>query len=198
MKKPKNQKKVKKNQKKIENLTPKREKFCTEYIKDRNGKQAAIRSGYSEKTAENTASRLLRFVKVQARIKELEKIEEEEAGVSEEKTLEEAGILAHSDITDFLEVKQGHIEIDEGIIIESLVMSVKPSEKWPEKKRRAIQAVKQYPSGAIELKLHGKNQQLTNLFKHFKLFEEGSEDIPVSNLKEALSGKSVKRNMERL
>lgn len=52
-------------------LTPKQEKFCVEYLVDLNATQAAIRAGYSEKTAEATASRLLRNVKVQTRIQEL-------------------------------------------------------------------------------------------------------------------------------
>ncbi|MHB8335797.1 MAG: terminase small subunit [Ignavibacteriaceae bacterium] len=45
-------------------INDKQKMFCYEYLKDFNGKQAAIRSGYSMKTAESTASRLLRNVKV--------------------------------------------------------------------------------------------------------------------------------------
>lgn len=52
-------------------MTPKQEKFCVEYLVDLNGTQAAIRAGYSEKTAEATASRLLRNVNVKKRISEL-------------------------------------------------------------------------------------------------------------------------------
>lgn len=46
-------------------LTPKQKRFCEEYLIDLNATQAAIRAGYSPKTAEQTASRLLRNVKVQ-------------------------------------------------------------------------------------------------------------------------------------
>lgn len=52
-------------------VTPKQEKFCVEYLVDLNGTQAAIRAGYSDKTAEATASRLLRNVNVKKRISEL-------------------------------------------------------------------------------------------------------------------------------
>jgi phage terminase small subunit len=38
--------------------------FVTEYVKDFNGKQAAIRAGYSPRSAEQQASRLLRSAKV--------------------------------------------------------------------------------------------------------------------------------------
>lgn len=40
-------------------ITDKQKRFCHEYIKDFNGKQAAIRAKYSEKTATMQASRLL-------------------------------------------------------------------------------------------------------------------------------------------
>ena len=46
-------------------LTDKQKRFCEEYLIDLNATQAAIRAGYSPKTAEQTASRLLRNVNVQ-------------------------------------------------------------------------------------------------------------------------------------
>jgi phage terminase small subunit len=47
------------------------EQFCHEYVASTNGKQSAIKAGYSAKTAEVKASQLLRIVKVQLRLKEL-------------------------------------------------------------------------------------------------------------------------------
>ncbi|MCK9327404.1 MAG: terminase small subunit [Bacteroidales bacterium] len=47
------------------------ERFCQEYIIDLKGTQAAIRAGYSPKTANEQASRLLANVNVQARYQEL-------------------------------------------------------------------------------------------------------------------------------
>lgn len=56
-------------------MTGKQEKFCVEYLVDLNGTQAAIRAGYSAKTAEATASRLLRNVNIKNYINELRKKE---------------------------------------------------------------------------------------------------------------------------
>jgi len=53
-------------------VTPRQEKFCVEYLIDLNATQAAIRAGYSKKTAEALASRLLRNVNIRGRIKELQ------------------------------------------------------------------------------------------------------------------------------
>jgi phage terminase small subunit len=36
----------------MKELTPKQTRFVAEYLKDLNAKQAAVRAGYSEKTAE--------------------------------------------------------------------------------------------------------------------------------------------------
>ena len=49
----------------------KHEKFCNEYIKDMNATQAAIRAGYSEKTAGAQASKLLKIVNIKTRVDEL-------------------------------------------------------------------------------------------------------------------------------
>ena len=52
-------------------MNPKRQRFCQEYIIDSNCTQAAIRAGYSEKTAHAQGSRLLKDVEVRERIDEL-------------------------------------------------------------------------------------------------------------------------------
>lgn len=51
-------------------LPPNQIIFCEEWLKDRNGKRAAIAAGYTERSAEVTASRLLRNAKVKAYIEE--------------------------------------------------------------------------------------------------------------------------------
>ncbi|WP_103762324.1 terminase small subunit [Roseovarius confluentis] len=52
-------------------LTWKRDAFCSEYLKDRNAAQAAIRAGYSERTAKEQGYRLLTNVHIKARINKL-------------------------------------------------------------------------------------------------------------------------------
>lgn len=52
-------------------LNKKQELFAREYLIDMNGTQAAIRAGYSEKTAYSIASNLLKKVEVQSLIEEL-------------------------------------------------------------------------------------------------------------------------------
>ena len=58
-------------------LSPKRERFCREYVIDHNATQAYIRAGYSKNGAGQSAKSLLKIPEVAARIKELEVKERE-------------------------------------------------------------------------------------------------------------------------
>lgn len=69
-------------------LTEKQKLFCNEYLIDLNATQAAIRAGYSEKTAEQTASRLLRNVKVQEYIEKLMQDKQSNLIASQDEVLE--------------------------------------------------------------------------------------------------------------
>jgi phage terminase small subunit len=52
-------------------LNTKQDMFCREYIVDLNGTTAAIRAGYSQDTAAEQACRLLRDVRIKARVNQL-------------------------------------------------------------------------------------------------------------------------------
>ena len=52
-------------------LEEKQKMFCQKYLVDFNGTKAAIKAGYSKKTAAEQASRLLKKVKVQTYLKKL-------------------------------------------------------------------------------------------------------------------------------
>lgn len=54
----------------VTKLTEKQKRFCTEYLIDCNATQAAIRAGYSKKTANEQGSRLLANVSIQTYIQE--------------------------------------------------------------------------------------------------------------------------------
>ena len=65
-------------------LTPKQELFVMEYVVDLNGKQAAIRAGYSPRTAEVQASRLLSHVRVQTTVQQAQESLVERVELSQE------------------------------------------------------------------------------------------------------------------
>lgn len=55
----------------MKTLTPKQEMFCREYLVDLNASQAAIRAGYSQKTASRMGSENLSKPDIAKRIIEL-------------------------------------------------------------------------------------------------------------------------------
>jgi phage terminase small subunit len=54
-----------------EKLTPKQQRFCEEYLIDLNGTQAAIRAGYSKKTAKEISAQNLTKLNIAEFIQEL-------------------------------------------------------------------------------------------------------------------------------
>lgn len=69
-------------------LTAKQERFVQEYLIDLNGKQAAIRAGYSPATAESQASRLLTYAKVSEYLKQKAQTVADKLGITAEYVLE--------------------------------------------------------------------------------------------------------------
>jgi phage terminase small subunit len=65
-------------------LTVKQRRFVEEYVIDCNGTQAAIRAGYSERTAQEQSSRLLSNAMVKEAVKKAMQEKSEECGVTAE------------------------------------------------------------------------------------------------------------------
>src|SRR4030042_1544702 len=112
-------------------LTPKQDRFCEEYLVDLNATQAAIRAGYSEKTARQIANRLLTIVDIQERISELRDKLSKKAEVSVERVLKELVLIGFSDISDVLGIEEG------GMII------AKRFDEMGEGKSRLLKAIKE-------------------------------------------------------
>lgn len=68
-------------------LTAKHRRFVTEYLKDQNATQAAIRAGYSKKTAEVQGCRLLRNVQIRAAVDKALQTAAERVGITNEYVL---------------------------------------------------------------------------------------------------------------
>lgn len=83
-------------------LNDKQEMFCREYLIDLNATQAAIRAGYSEKTANAQASRLLVNVNIQNRIKKLKSNRNERVEVDADYVLKRLVEIDQMDVLDIL------------------------------------------------------------------------------------------------
>lgn len=158
-------------------LTGRRENFAREYPKDRNGLRAGLRAGYSEKSAAQEASRLLKDPKVLARIDYLRKDITSKHILTATETMEEVTRLATIDIADFMEVSPNG------------VAKVKDLAKLPPGAGKAIRKIKQKVTSTrrgitvtTEIELWNKDPMLALLAQHHNQLKpadqkpEGVED----------------------
>ncbi len=147
------------------NLTEKQIRFCKEYIIDANKTQAAIKAGYSSKTAESQGSRLLTNVNVVNFIQELKKDVEKANKITIQKVLNELDKMAFSNITDYIEVKEDTITLTDWT-------------KLSKEQTAAIESVHQTKDG-YRIKLYNKPHALEMIGKHLGMFAEiDKEDLP--------------------
>jgi len=94
-------------------LSAKQEKFVDEYLIDLNATQAAIRAGYSERTAQPASSRLLSNVMVQALIQHRREAAQKRAEVTLDQILLEYKRIAFSGMSKFVKINgHGEPEVD--------------------------------------------------------------------------------------
>lgn len=92
-------------------MTKKQERFVEEFLIDLNGTQAAIRTGYSPKTANEQASRLLANVNVKAAIDKAMAERSKRTGVTADRVVEELAKIAFIKMTDVVD-RNGKIKED--------------------------------------------------------------------------------------
>lgn len=161
-------------------LTDKQKRFVDEYLIDLNGKQAAIRAGYKEKTAEQQASRLLSNVKVQAAIKKRMEEREKRTKITQDRVLQELAKIGFADIKDFLrfgteKTLVGYDEEDGDMVPVydyKQVIEVKPSEQVD---GTLISEVSISAKGVFSFKMHDKMKALDMMGKHLGMFKDRIE-----------------------
>lgn len=82
----------------MENLTPKQAQFVREYLIDLNATQAAIRAGYSKRTANEQGARLLAKASVKAAVAEASKKTATKLELKAERVLQAISEIAFGDI----------------------------------------------------------------------------------------------------
>ena len=104
------------------NLTPKQQRFVEEYLIDLNATQAAIRAGYSEKTAKEIGSENLTKPNIAKAIQEAQSKRTEEAKIDSAYVLKRLVEIDQMDVLDIMD--------DDG--------NVKPLRDWPKIWRQYI------------------------------------------------------------
>jgi len=94
------------------NLTPKQQRFVEEYLIDLNATQAAIRAGYSKKTAGRIASQNLSKLDIQMAISEAIQKRSERTQITADRVLQEYALIAFSNMGDYIRFEGGEAYLD--------------------------------------------------------------------------------------
>lgn len=144
-------------------LTEKQQRFVDEYMVDLNATQAAIRAGYSVKTAEQQGYQLVHKTSVAAAIAKAKAALSKKTGITQERILRELAKIGFSNIKDVVTWD------DKGI-------HLKPSN---EVDGDMLQSVTEtyLPSGGVktEVKAHDKTKALEMLGKHLGMWVDKTE-----------------------
>lgn len=92
-------------------LTDKQQCFVDEYLIDLNATQAAIRAGYSAKTADQQGSRMLANIKVKQAVAEKQAQRSKRTGVNQDRVVLELAKVAFAKMTDIVD-SNGRIKED--------------------------------------------------------------------------------------
>ncbi len=154
-------------------LPKKQQRFVQQYLLDPNGKQAAIRAKYSERSAEVQASQLLRNPKVFAVVEAGQKRLAELVKVQQYEIVREFRNLGFSDMRDFSKWGPDGVRL-------------KDSKELTREQAACVAEVHQTiteAGGTLKFKLHNKIDALNALAKHLGMFptrvEQGIVQVPV-------------------
>ena len=146
---------------------------------DLNATQAAIRAGYSPKTANEQGSQLLAKLSIQNRIAQLQAEQSRRTGVSTDRVVRELAKIAFVNAADLIDPKTASLKSDASHDDLAAVQSVK---------------VKMFGEDGLEqeVKLADKLRALDLLGKHLGMYKDTSEKDPaadaLSKAKELLGG----------
>ena len=149
-------------------LTLKQKRFCEEFLIDLNGTQAAIRAGFSAKTARQQASQMLSNDKVQHYLNELRTEQQQRTQINADAVLNELAIVGFSKITDVLDLDRWCAAFKEELsdVAQRTIQSVMVT-KTSNKTDRGVNSTER-----LQVKLHSKISALEKLGNHFGLFND--------------------------
>ncbi len=164
-------------------LSPKQKRFVEEYIIDLNATQAAIRAGYSEKTARSQGQRLLTNVDIENEIQRAMDKRSLRTEITADMVLREYAKIGFSNISDYLKVNSRETVVDykeneegERSPVTEWVQSVElyDTDGIGKEKMDAVAEIKQTRDG-IALKLHDKKGALDSIARHLGMFTDKIE-----------------------
>lgn len=167
----------------MDKLTAKQQRFVEEYLIDLNATQAAIRAGYSEKTAASQGQRLLNNVEIASAVSVAQMARSKRTEITQDRVLAELAKIGFSDIRKA--VKWGvspHDSQDENADANGLniyPVELVSSATIDDDTAAAVSEVSLTQTG-VKIKLYDKLAALDKIGRHLGMFEgtqgEGGEE----------------------
>lgn len=146
-------------------LTAKQKRFVEEYLIDLNATQAAIRAGYSSKTAQEQSSRLLSNVMVQETIAKAMAERSKRTGINQDRVIQELARIAFVNPQNVIQTSNASvrqdISEDDAACIQAVKVKMSESENGSSCER--------------EVRLNDKLKALELLGKHLGMFKDKVE-----------------------
>lgn len=155
-------------------LTPKQMRFVDEYLVDLNATQAAIRAGYSTKTAHVTGPENLGKPRIAEEISRRQKDLQRRTEVTQDRVVKELARIAFANIADYIHVETQTRTKDDGTEVTYQIVMFNETQELSADQRAALAVVKQSVNG-FELKLHDKIKALELLGRHIGMFTDKLE-----------------------
>ena len=167
--------------------------FALEYVKDLNGKRAAIAAGYAKNSAKVTASRLLTNANVQALLAKLTKKHADKLDLSTEKVLPELSSMGFSNMLDYMKVTEGgdaYVDLSSLTQEQAVAIQEITVDEYTEGRGKDARKIKR-----TKFKLADKIRALELLGKYLKLFTERVEVTGMAGLADAIAEARKRANM---
>lgn len=156
-------------------LNDKQQRFVEEYLIDLNATQAAIRAGYSAKTAGSQGFDLLQKPEIQTALSESMKARENRTKITQDMVLMELAKIGFSDIRKV--VKWGNTELrstedESGELVEAYHgLRLVASDEIDDSTAAAISEISEGKEG-LKVKFHDKRASLVDIGRHLGMFKD--------------------------
>ena len=154
----------------MDKITPKQQRFVSEYLIDLNATQAAIRAGYSEKTARSQGQRLLTKADIAKAVAEGFAKQERRAEVEADDVIRELAKIGFANMMDYTRVTdEGEMVVDLSKITREQAAAIGEVtvEDFMDGRGDDARAVRR-----VRFKLADKRAALVDLGQHFALFTD--------------------------
>ena len=158
----------------MKGLTDKQKRFCDEYLIDLNATQAAIRAGYSEKTAMEQGYQLLQKTSVQEYIQQKQAERAKRTELTQDFVIKELLAMVSVNATDYAKVVEKTGINKEGCPVTYRDVELMLTDELTDTQKKALAVVKKGREG-FELKPYDKLKALELLGKHLGMWTERIE-----------------------